>query len=723
MSQYDPIPSALKKLRQWVCVGENKVPLQPIELTAANVNDPTTWNTFENAVNTGTRHIGFVLTKDDPYTIIDLDAPLDGRQEARHAQVIEQFDSYTEISQSGHGAHIIIKGSVPCGARRDKLEVYSDGRYMICTGVNLNDKPIEDRQELLNVLYSELHPKVDLGQNPLVEISNNVNDIEVIEKAKSGKSGVKFSYLFDGDWQQEYPSQSEADFALLNLIANETPSNQQVRDIFRQSALGQRKKAQRDKYLDYAISQIRSEEEPIIDAVEIPVPKVLASKDKYIYTFPPGLIGEIAAYSYSSAIRPVKEISLALAIACVSGIASRSFNISNMGLNQYLILLANTGTGKDELSDCVNRLFAEVSKQFPNVYEFIGPSNFASGQGLVRELDERPCFFSVLSEIGQTMQVLCSPKAPAYMVMLEKIITEIYSKSGVNGVLYPTAYSDAKNNTKTIKSPCVTILGESTQQNFYKHLKEEQITKGFLPRFSFIDYKGGRPKINKKPFGKPSKALIDQLEDLVDISCKSMVNNESHKVKTDKEAEKFLYDYNDFVDNKMNDPDAGDTVHNLWNRAHVKVLRLAALVAVGVNMHDPIVTIVEAKWSADFVTKDIKAMLSKFEKGSIGSGLERQESEIKAAIIAYAQFTKANKLSYQVPKLVADTQFIPQSYLRRRLKSSVAFESEYGIFSDKLTKVLDDMVNSDILVRLNKTEARNKYNVSTALYTLGESWK
>ena len=130
------IPMELRALPQWVCAGPDKVPLSPRTGQPASVTDPNTWATFEEAVRTGMKHVGFVLAEWDPYTIIDLDnkpsKPCTPEQWARHQKILEAFDSYTERSASGTGYHIIVKGRIPAGVHRDNVEVYSTARYMIC---------------------------------------------------------------------------------------------------------------------------------------------------------------------------------------------------------------------------------------------------------------------------------------------------------------------------------------------------------------------------------------------------------------------------------------------------------------------------------------------------------------------------------------------------------------------------------------------------------------
>lgn len=79
--------------------------------------------------------IGFILTKDDPYVVIDLDDSLGPAGPSEWAMtVITQFDSYTEVSPSGKGYHIWCKGKTKKpGLRKGNTEMYSSGRYMTVT--------------------------------------------------------------------------------------------------------------------------------------------------------------------------------------------------------------------------------------------------------------------------------------------------------------------------------------------------------------------------------------------------------------------------------------------------------------------------------------------------------------------------------------------------------------------------------------------------------------
>jgi putative DNA primase/helicase len=87
VNKLDDIPGELKAKPQWVVwrvedqnAKPAKIPINPKTGGNAKVNDPTTWETFEQALKyyeshkgNGIAGIGFVFSLDDPFTGIDLD--------------------------------------------------------------------------------------------------------------------------------------------------------------------------------------------------------------------------------------------------------------------------------------------------------------------------------------------------------------------------------------------------------------------------------------------------------------------------------------------------------------------------------------------------------------------------------------------------------------------------------------------------------------------------
>ena len=163
-------------LRQWLCwrVEERegkptKVPYSPITGQRASSTNPETWAGYQEALRAckeqGYGGIGFVFTPEDDLCGVDLDGCLDpetGEIEGWAQEVIGELDSYTEISPSGTGVHILVRGELPEERnRKGRFEAYDRGRYFTVTGKHLAGTPqnIEERQEELRGVVQHVFGK------------------------------------------------------------------------------------------------------------------------------------------------------------------------------------------------------------------------------------------------------------------------------------------------------------------------------------------------------------------------------------------------------------------------------------------------------------------------------------------------------------------------------------------------------------------------------------
>ena len=210
--------------------------------------------------------IGFVFTAGDPFAGVDLDScrnAVTGAIEPWAQAIIDELNTYTEVSPSGCGVKLWLRGAVPSGGRRSgQVELYSDRRFFTLTGQQLAGTPttIYDRPgELLQLLRRlpaavptptthHVHttpakprfgcPVVNTGA--LVGVSQERQLQAVLDKAMAAKNGDKFRDLFEGRWQlySEYPSQSEADLGFAKMLEYWTDGDPPLMDaLFRRSAL------------------------------------------------------------------------------------------------------------------------------------------------------------------------------------------------------------------------------------------------------------------------------------------------------------------------------------------------------------------------------------------------------------------------------------------------------------------------------------------------------
>lgn len=290
------IPAELRDLRQWIgwlsVVGEgvpvklpgggftkplkkqpkpHKLPINPSTGNLAATTRPKNWSTFQDALATGQRWsltgLGFVFTVGGNFVGVDIDKcrnPETGEIASWAWEIIRVLDSYTEVSPSGTGVHIIIRGQFPQGQgnRTDlfdgHIEIYSQGRYFTFTGTRVDGTPddIRDQQSALHDLHSRLfghRGAVAMPTVPSPAVVPAIGDAELIEKARRAKNGAKFERLWSGQWEGDYPSQSEADAALCFLLAFWARKDAaRIDSLFRQSGL-MRDKWNRQDYRDNTV--------------------------------------------------------------------------------------------------------------------------------------------------------------------------------------------------------------------------------------------------------------------------------------------------------------------------------------------------------------------------------------------------------------------------------------------------------------------------------------
>jgi hypothetical protein len=756
---FDRIPEEMRSYAQWVvwryedrdAKKPTKVPYSAHTHRHASVDDPSTWASYDRAVATaasGYDGIGFVLTNSDPFGFIDLDDPK-GNDEIyqRQRRIFQEFDSYAELSPSGNGLHIIVRGKVESGRKRSAVEVYSNLRFMTMTGNVFRDAPIRDYDQLLKVLWSQMGGGAVAAAYYAGVSEAKETDEEVFNRAANAVNGQKFIDLHEGRWQQYYSSQSEADLSYINIVAFYTHNRPQIARMFRSSALGQRDKAKRPDYVGWMLNKsfdnilppvdiegLRNDIQAAIEqkksekAIEVSATDAIADPSHFDtisadspYTVPPGLVGQIAQFIYAQAPQPVAEIALAGAIGLTAGIVGRSYNISSMGLNQYVLLLAPTGTGKEAIASGIDKIMKEVVRGVPAATEFLGPAEISSSQAMAKYMSKTATsFVSLVGEFGLYLQQLSSPNANPVQLNLRRTLLDLYHKSGEGKVLRPTVYSDAQKNTTSVLSPAFTMIGESTPERFYGALNEGMITEGLLPRFTTIEYRGDLTEFNENHGQvKPSFQLIEHLQTLCGHSLMLNSQHKAINVRETQDAADTLRRYKAYCNAQI--VGSKEIKRQLWNRAHVKVLRLAAIVAVGCNPYEPTITAEIAAWAINIVTADVRNLLSKFEAGEIGIDND-ENTQISTLVKSCRDYVLApwSEVQTFIPSMghLHQEKVIPYSYLQRKLANVAIFRKDRRGSSDALKRTIRTLVERGDLEEIGKVDADKRFKTKALCYMI-----
>ncbi len=174
----DGIPAAMKAERRWVTWRYErrketwtKVPVA--RGRSASSTDPSTWMTFDEAAAEyragGRSGIGFVLG--DGWAGVDVDKCLtpDGTVDKDAKLVLDQFETYREVSPSGTGVKAIFMGHVARGRKQNHVEVYEGGRYFTVTGKLWGDvAAVADCQDAADWLVKEWFDHED-ARGPVVK--------------------------------------------------------------------------------------------------------------------------------------------------------------------------------------------------------------------------------------------------------------------------------------------------------------------------------------------------------------------------------------------------------------------------------------------------------------------------------------------------------------------------------------------------------------------------
>lgn len=399
---FDNIPAELKARSQWVVwraiVNENGKVDKPLYQAKnpqyyANVGDPKTWATFEEALAchlsdpTTVNGIGFVFSSDDEYFGVDIDneAKVDPSMlEARRgivSQIVNNTSTYAEVSPSGTGLHIIGKGRLPAQGRRSaamQLEVYDQFRFFTMTGNVYNGRTeVKDEQELVDFLFKGFFEARQSGNATLSDLSTHrrldLSDEEVIREASN--LNPMFAPRFNCQTGCEPGQWSETFMMVIGVLDQITGKVDQLKRIVLASpmvnqappsAAGEPRSAKAERNFNHVLGRVRDNNtrhmgfvehgRSIVEAIKlhrateakriadeimakassklsrdsVNLLKAFPINPKYLdLAPPPGIVGRYAQATAAACYNPFLKFSIPATLAVLSGILGRAYKLPN----------------------------------------------------------------------------------------------------------------------------------------------------------------------------------------------------------------------------------------------------------------------------------------------------------------------------------------------------------------------------------------------------------
>jgi hypothetical protein len=313
---------------------------------------------------------------------------------------------------------------------------------------------------------------------------------------------------------------------------------------------------------------------------------------------PPGLAGEIARHIFNTSVRPVPEVAIVVALGLVAGICGKAYLINQYGLNVRIIFISPRDFIEDDLKDGVTNIIRAVASSYPEITQFVDFHNYPNSKTLNEALVSNPCFVNVVGEFGP------------------KLVSLTTSLSG-----RMVSLREAMDNPDKITPSGYSLIGKTTTNWLLEKATTAVLENDFLHSFTMVEYTGDLPQENEHWERQLPQELRDRVIKLCQLATGNVAGHQRIPVQVDHEAKRFLDAFNRHCDAEINGTE-NDVLRRILDRAHEKVLRLAALLAVADNCTLPIIGIAHATWAQDLVLRNV-AIMSRHIDGAGPTGKKR----------------------------------------------------------------------------------------------------
>lgn len=299
-----------------------------------------------------------------------------------------------------------------------------------------------------------------------------------------------------------------------------------------------------------------------------------------------GLVGEIADWITSTAIRKQPILSVAAALAFVGMVKGHKVQTeTGLRTNMLVLSVGQSTSGKDYPRKAIQHLasycgVADYMKGDPASDTSIIDGVYSCGGKQLMQIDE----------MGKLLNSLGSKNASSHQSGIVPTIMKMFSSADTiyHGKQY--ARRDGKKTESiVIDQPCLCINGSTVSENFYSSLTGEHIIDGFLNRWLLFESKEFRPPMNKNKsmLGKPPENLIERIKDIrlwdaqnlgyaqdLDLSPKPVV------VRYTDNARKLIDTIESDMDVMIEDMyHNGDVEYPLWGRAVEHIMKVSLILA------------------------------------------------------------------------------------------------------------------------------------------------
>lgn len=348
----------------------------------------------------------------------------------------------------------------------------------------------------------------------------------------------------------------------------------------------------------------------------------------------PGLVGYIVDWLNRTARNPSPTLNLGAALAYVGALAGRRYEgPTGLRSNVYVVGLASSGFGKEHPRAGIKSL-ANASG---TLSKFFGGNKISSSSALRNRVKQNPSLVYMIDEFGGFMRKVTSPKSGNHE---KEIAEDLLEMTGTAASIFMGA-DYAANLAEPIHNPNVCIYGTSTPDAFWKALASGSVADGFLPRFIMLDagQKRPAPRDPSAPVSKPPKALIEAIQAFVVHKFGGNLNGivaSGNSAMEPIHAEwgeggKRVFDL--LVDRMYKIMDGGSKdLEPIYARVAENSIRLALVVASGIDYQKPVISEGVMQWAADVAMRSSVMLIEQAEERMSDNDRQAEYKRVRSIV-------------------------------------------------------------------------------------------
>lgn len=277
-----------------------------------------------------------------------------------------------------------------------------------------------------------------------------------------------------------------------------------------------------------------------------------------------GLIRWVADFYSSTSQFPSPIMGMATALSfCETIFGRRIRSQTDLRTNDYNVVMAPTGSGKEACETTVLKLFAATG------YDLSHPPDVQSGNGLLSMVHEKPCGIWVCDEFGKTLEAMLDKRANQHLKQIGTHLLKMYGKAGT---VYGGAAHAAGAKNK-ITQPHLCLLGLTTPKVF-SSITADQVDDGLFGRLAFFVCQD-RPKMVITKTEPPPEYLVNQVKRWVEWSPSGSLLQDPAPEMLSMSADAFRRwtDHSDKIREQMDSE--GELRAGVWCRVAARSMKLA----------------------------------------------------------------------------------------------------------------------------------------------------